>query len=260
MIRVLLILVLAAAATFARAQEVEVLQLRYRTADQVIPVLQPLVEPGGALTGMQNSLIVRASRRNIEQLRQALAAIDTQPRRLLISIRQDASGVAARSGIAVSGAVTNRGSDVGVRVQDAQMSGMDNVSQQVQGLEGSPAFISIGQSVPLNSAVVTQVPGGGTVVQRSTTIQNYATGMFVIPRVSGDRVTLEIGTQRDRPIGDGVARTQGITTTASGRLGEWIELGGVAQSASAEGRGILSGGQSMRSDTRSVWVRVDELR
>jgi type II secretory pathway component GspD/PulD (secretin) len=261
MTRVLLLLALALAlaAPPARAQEMEVFNLRHRTADQVIPILQPLVEPGGAISGLQNQVIVRASRRNLEQIRQALAAIDSAPRRLLISVRQDAAGSLAQRGAAVSGTISNQGSNVDVRVRDSAASGTERVDQQVQGLDGSPAFISIGQSVPVQTGVVTQGPGG-TWVQGGTTIQNYQTGFFVVPRVAGDRVTLEVSTQRDRPTGFGTAQTQALSTVASGRLGEWIALGGVGQSEAQAQRGILSGGQVVSSGGRTIFVRVDEIR
>ena len=71
-------LCLLAAAPFAAAtgQSIEVIELRFRTADQVLPVLQPLVEPGGALSGQGSQLFLRTSRANAAQIRQVLATLD----------------------------------------------------------------------------------------------------------------------------------------------------------------------------------------
>jgi len=63
----------------ARADEVEVIELKYRTAEQMIPTLSPLVEPGGGLSGRQNMLVIRSSRANIAQLKQVVATLDTMP-------------------------------------------------------------------------------------------------------------------------------------------------------------------------------------
>jgi len=76
----------------------EVIPLRYRTADHVIPVLRPLLEPGGALSGQFNQLIVRASPANLAQIRQALEAIDQPQRRLTISVRFDSAEDRVRGG------------------------------------------------------------------------------------------------------------------------------------------------------------------
>src|SRR3990170_8156272 len=69
----------------------EVIDLRHVTAEQVLPALRPLLEPGGVLTGQRNQLIVRTSPRNLEELRRALAALDAPARRLVISVRFDSA-------------------------------------------------------------------------------------------------------------------------------------------------------------------------
>ncbi len=259
----------------ALADEVEVIQLKYRTAEQMIPTLLPLVEPGGGLSGRQSTLVIRASRANIAQLKQVVATLDTMPRRLMISVRQDAAGSFVQRGAGVSGTVASGGdvrvgvnepprpqSGVSAGVYDSRGTGDDRMTSQVQALEGSPAYISTGQSAPVRSTVVTPTPGGGSVVQSTTSYQNVASGFYVIPRVSGDRVFLDIAPQRATPgqQGPGSASYQQIVTTASGRLGEWFPLGGVDQSAAGSQSGILYGASSTRSGSSSVWVRVDEIR
>jgi len=81
-------LVLAAVACVAVARELEVIELRYRLADDIVPILQPLVEPGGVLTGADRLLFVNTSRANFEQIRQAVELIDRRPRQLLVTVGQ----------------------------------------------------------------------------------------------------------------------------------------------------------------------------
>ncbi len=255
----------------ARADELEVIELRYRTAEQIIPTLRPLVEPGGALSGMQSTLMIRASRANIAQLRQVIATLDRMPRRLLISVRQDAAGSFERRDVRASGTIAGgdvrvgvnepprRESGVSISARDAQGARDDRFTSQVQALEGSPAYIAIGQSVPVPETVVTQTPGG-SVVRSTTTYRNASSGVAVIPRISGDRVFLDIAPQTARPGGAGAVNYQQIVTTASGRLGEWFPLGGIDQSAVRSQSGVLSSGSAARTATSSVWVKVDEIQ
>jgi type II secretory pathway component GspD/PulD (secretin) len=272
--RLLIALLLAVSALgLARADEVEVIQLKYRTAEQMIPMLRPLLEPGGGLSGMQSTVVIRASRANIAQLKQVVASLDTMPRRLLISVRQDAGGSFERRGAGVSGTVAGGDVRVGVNEPPRPQSGVtigvydsrgnvdDRMTSQVQALEGSPAYIATGQSVPVPNTVVTRTPSG-SVVQSTTTYQDIASGFYVIPRVSGDRVFLDIAPQRASPgqQGPGSANYQQIVTTASGRLGEWFQLGGIDQSATRSQSGILYGASGARTGASSVWVRVDEIR
>ncbi len=59
-----------------RAQQLEIIELKHRTADDVLPNLRAFLEPGGALTGQGYQLFVRASAANARQLKQLLATLD----------------------------------------------------------------------------------------------------------------------------------------------------------------------------------------
>ena len=261
-----------ALAVFAQGS-LEIVPLRNRSADQVIPVLRPLLEPGGVLTGQGYQLFVRTSPRNLEEIRRALAAIDTTQRRLVISLRFNTSADAARSGIEARGTLRSGEATVGnqrlpnertqveARVLSSRSATDERVDQRVQVLEGSRAFISTGQSRPLAQRQVFSGPGG-MVVQDTTLIQNLDTGFEVTPRVSGNTVFLDISPQRETPgpLGEGSVQSQRVSSSVSAQLGEWVELGDAAQSASRGSSGIVSSRDARASDSRRVWVRVEELR
>ena len=76
--------------TSAGPESLQVIDLKHRTAQEVIPVLQPLLEPGAALSGQDYKLFVRTSSANLAQIRAALAQIDRRPRQLLVSVRHSA--------------------------------------------------------------------------------------------------------------------------------------------------------------------------
>ncbi len=254
------------------AAEVEIIPLRHRTADQVLPVLQPLVERDGALSGMQNQIIIRASAANISDIKRVLASIDTPVRRLLISVRQEQSGSGERRDIAAGGTIASGGGGrvvigtdaprrpgVSVRLGEAGTRGGEQITQQVQTIEGSPAFIRIGSetTLPVSSRTITPF---GTVAQSGVAIREANTGFAVLPRLAGDRVTLEISPQREVPGPGGTVHSQRLVTTVSGRLGEWMELGGLTQTQSAQRSGVLADTRELRDEGRRVWVRVEELR
>ena len=86
-------------------------------------------------------------------------------------------------------------------------------------------------------------------------------GFYAAPRLVGNQVTLEISPQFDTPgnQGYGSVNSQRVSTTISGRLGEWIELGGSGQQMAGNVRGNLSSATQELRDYRSVWLRVEEL-
>jgi len=217
----------------------EVITLRHRTAEQVIPVLRPLLEPGGVLSGQYNQLIVRTSPANLAQIRSVLDSIDQPARRLTISVRVDAAQDSVRSG-----------------VHDSRSRQDERVDQRIQVLEGGRAMISGGESRPVRQRQVIQTPSG-PVVQETTTIQGAATGFEVVPRISGSTVHLEIAPQREQFVGrSGAIQSERVESTVSGRLGEWIDLGGASSASSRSDRG----GFSATTGNRAIWVKVEELR
>ena len=131
----------------------------------------------------------------------------------------------------------------------------------VRALEGNEAYVMFGESRPLEST--SMVPGRyGPQVVQTTQYRDVGTGFYVIPRVAGDRVMLEISPQQqtissDR--GGNVVRTQGATTVVSGKLGAWIEIAGVQQSAAGSDRGTLIWGTRGESHQYTAWVKVDAL-
>jgi hypothetical protein len=242
MIRLALGLAIACATGQCLAQySLEIIALKHSTVEQVLPTLRPLLEPGGTLTGQQGQLFLRASPANVADIRRALEVIDRPLRRLQISVRFDDAREASREGIEASGRVGNRASEIDVRAQSSRRSLDDRVDQRVQVVEGGRAFISMGQSRPV-------------------VMQDAATGVEVVPRLSGERVFLDIAPQRESFTGSGAVQGQRMSSTASARLGEWFELGGTTSSSTRDERGILSASSSRSADSRRVWVKVEEMR
>ena len=193
----------------------EIIPLRNRTVEQVLPVLRPLLEPGGTLSGHSNQLFVRASPANVAELKRVLDTMDRPARRLQILVRFGDAQEASTRQLGASGVITSHGSRIEVRAEDSRSRGEERIDQRLQVMEGGSGFVATGQSTPL---------------------QDRATGFVVVPRLSGDYVTVDITQQRER-----MNSFQQLSTTASGRLGEWIELGGAVSS-------------------QRVWLKVEERR
>lgn len=272
-VRLALLVVLAlCVGVTALAQQMEVIELRHRLAADVLPVLQPLVEPGGVITGTDAVLFVRTSPANLAQIRTALARLDRAPRQLVVTVGQGTVTSEARAGASGSVVIGSDDVQVGVNAPPGaspgvtarvgsrnQRADLRNVSS-VRTLEGTETFISVGQSVPLTT---TQVTSGwsGTVVQ-TTGFRDVSTGFYATPRISGDVVTLVISPRQQRISGSQrapVVETAGATTTVSGRLGEWMPLGAVQGSQGGDTSGLLVWGRQTSASVYSAWVKVEEV-
>jgi hypothetical protein len=264
----------------AQQRVVEVIELKYRSAEQIVPVLKPLLAPGGTISALQNRVIVSTTPQNLAQLRKVLDAVDTMPKRLVISVREDSGGTGLASEAEVSGSIGADGARVSVpggpgsqgataqarqgenvaraRVFSSNSAALDRGVQTLQILEGNEALIRIGQSVPLTGGNVILSPLG-VELSASAEYRDVDTGYRVRPRVNGDRVTLEISLRRDS-LADHYSETfnvQRIDTVVSGRLGEWMDIGGVGQGRVQTDGSTIARRSGGVSEDRKVFVKVD---
>jgi hypothetical protein len=249
------------------AQSLEIIQLQHRSAEDLLPLLQPLLNEGGALTGQSDRLFMRANESSAANIRRALRELDRTPRQLLISVRQGtlssgnersiAGDVHMQTGESVPGA--HRDSAV-IHLETDASQGNDRAAAvtQVRVTEGNGAFIMTGQSVPIVSSFVSQ-NGRVPVVQSSTRYRQIQSGFSVMPRVTGDGVILEISQQAQtaRSSVQGTIDTQQLSTTVAGRLGEWIALGGTEESSSQRATEIGAAHLETQHDSNTLWVRVE---
>ena len=284
----LLLTALLQVPAYAQNTVIEVVPLKHRTAEQVIPVLRPLVEPAGSISGFQSQLIIRATPAGLAHLKQVLATLDTMPRRLMITVRQDADTNRDQTTAEISGRVSSgnatviipgsgggmvesqRGDDFARgRIENTRSVDHDRVTQTLQVLEGSSAYIRIGLSVPLPQRQVVRTIVNGQLVDQvidTTEYRDVTTGFYALPRLTGDRVLLEISPQRDtlsspgQNLPRGSVNVQRVATTVSGRLGEWMEIGGLAQSLSNRQAAALGRTTVGSGDNRRILLKIDEIR
>jgi len=261
-------------ASYASAQtQVEVIKLKHRTVEELIPLLQPILGDGGTITGSGYTLILKAASREMKFAKQVLAQLDSALRNLRIIVKQGTRSQLNASNASLSARVPlgnkgtigiNRGAPGGkglnarfskdgyrVRghVNEERFSNDEMITQQVVTMEGRPAMIHIGQSIPFQ----TFTPNQGTSVQ----FQDVRKGFSVLPRVNGNNVTLDIHPENSE-VSPGGINFQEVHTTVSGKLGQWMEIGSLSEDQTSGGRGVLSGRQVRSSDRRTVFIQVLE--
>jgi type II secretory pathway component GspD/PulD (secretin) len=265
--------------SLAAETELRVIPLKHRTADEVVPVVRPLLMPGESVSGMDARLIVRAAPQTFTQIERLLAEIDIPRRNLRISVRHTgevgpAQGVQGFSGNAQRGntriIVTN-----GDRAMTGTTSGKagpgegeqgssertistkrDTSTQTLTVLDGGRAFLHIGETI---SQVQPFLALAGSRLGVVAGIQYYdvTTGFEVEPRILGEQIQLSVTPRlafRSNQ-GEQAVVFQELRTQVTVKPGEWTDLGGAVESSSEVNRQILSTGSA---DSRFL-IRVDPL-
>ena len=238
---------------------IEVLSVYNRPAEDLVAPLEALLGADVTVTAYQGRLIVRASRARFPAIKRLVQQLDIAPRSLWITVSQDKDVEASDRSAEAAIAAGSAGVIAGGSIASSQGSQQDQDTHRLRVLEGTPAFISLGQSVPVGSAVVAPVPGGVAILP-GTSYQDGTRGFWVVARLSGAHVTLEIETALDQTHPSGAMERQSVSTTVSGQLGEWLSLGEIGRDSAASGSGILSVSQARRSELRTVRVKVEEIR
>lgn len=272
-------------ALLAADSELRVIALKHRLASEVISSVQPLLGPGESVNGMDNKLIVRVMPQTLTRIERLLVDIDTARRNLRISVRHDnrqeqrqqtagAGGAYhsgntrivvgserrdANSGVIIGG----RGADGNLRLHTERRitTTNDTGSYTLTVLDGGRAFVRIGESIPSVDRYLVFVGPRLAGVAAGVRYYDVTTGFEVEPRVIGERVRLAIhprlAFRGDR--GTQIVNLQELRTEIMAAPGEWVDLGGVLESANQLNRQILAEGRETRSGDTRFLVRVDPL-
>ncbi|WP_114649572.1 secretin N-terminal domain-containing protein [Pseudothauera hydrothermalis] len=251
----------------------EIIELRHRQAEDLLPVLRTMVAPGGRVSGMQHKLFIRSTADNLAQLRAALAELDQPAVRLLISIRQSAAQIEHRRGADVHGRIGNerisiesppagagmRNSGVELQIGGGYRQHNMQAVQQVQTIEGGQAYIHTGVSVPVPLRR-RWLSADGVVLSDTVIWRDLGTGFNAVPRILGDRVRIEISPYDEEPLSvPGAAAVRRLSTTVEGRLGEWIALGASALDGADTEAAITSREAAEASRSNALWLKVERL-
>lgn len=252
---------------------IEVIELYSRSYEEILPLIQPFVGSDGTVTGMGNKLVVKAAPARVSEIKQLLSALDRPPKHLRITVGKGEDREYSSSGYRASADIRAGNSQISinspglpvdssrahVRLHDRDSTTTQSSQQFVQALEGRPAWISSGLRVPLQTTE--RYYGSGIPYQRSTTqLHDVTRGFYVVPRVNGDSVSLEIAQHDDKPgRRHGIIDTQRIDTVVHGRLGEWLDLGGLDTTRSTHQGGIGRAVNSQNGQLQGIQVKVECL-
>ena len=220
----------------------ETIALRYRSAEEIIPLLKPLLGGDAVLTGQGSRLVLAAPDNRRANIKAAITSFDIPLRKLQVTVRFDDPKSADDQAVVSS-----------------RSRGNEPIEQRIQVQEGQRAFFHLTQSqVPKNMAVMAR---GVLLVQNPQPGGAAGSGIEVLPRVVGNNVSLEFYAQRSMVSGvvNKNQQTQRIGGTVSARLGEWVEAGGNVLGSAAGARSNTASTLDLRNAERTIYMRVDEI-
>ncbi len=251
--------------------ETRIFSLQHRNAESLLSVVGPLLNNLGSITADRNKLIVHSSPQKITEIEQLLKSLDTPLAQLLITVRQGGNLDSRSGGVGLGGNITHtqHGTDAAgnVVIRRTVTKNSRNQSHQVRVLESHRAYIHTGTSQPLLHYKEGQL-GKHKYQSTHTEYRDVVKGFYVTPQLHGERVSLTVHAQHDE-IKNNTTQLQRLNTTVSGRLGEWIALGGTTRQDNSRTAGLNTSGGStnkvnkvysmQKQNSQTVYLKVERV-
>jgi len=229
----------------ASSRQAYVIELQNQPPENLIQTIKPLLGDGDGISSYDNELIITTDAQHIATIRQLVEQLDKPLLNLLISVKNNNEGSVTTNSDELGGeikqgqiilgtgkpvtshkdGVTIESHGLSYTTRTTRQSFSTRAQQQVRAIEGSPAFIYTGQSINLPTR-----DANGNVYNTEVDANK---GFYVNAHVNGDRVQLEITVSNDafdqnsQNHNGPVRNTQRLSTSVSGRVGEWISLSGI---------------------------------
>ena len=228
--------------------DISVIPLKFKTAEQVIPLITPLVEQEVKLSGQSFQLIVSANSEQTQLIKQLIEKIDLAPQSYRIELRINDQQGKQQNSFQLNTNLSTQGARVSSKVISTHRQNSDQLQQTVRATEGYPAYINTGEFIP--TAFHFDFASAGL------EYSEVLSGFYAIPQQRADgQVLLTIqqqkqqvapfpnkkinpSFQKQRP----VIQHQDLSTQLLVPLDQWVVLGEVSQQQSQ--RPLTSTGKS----------------
>ena len=278
----LLLCLLMLLAAPVQADSINTIQLQNRPAEEVIPIIKPMLGPSDSVTGQGFKLFLRSSPETLAQVKEMISNLDVAAQMLQISVFQGndrdlralsiSGDVQIKSGDANVSIGTQRGQDkkqgggdVSYSTRNASAGAStistrgrlrDNPIHQLRVTEGTEGYIETGEQIPYFSGANWYGPGALT---GGVDYKDVTTGFYVLPRIHGDKVTMHVSPfkQSQSKTRGGDINTQSAKTTITGRMGEWLPIGGTTEQTQRSQSSTGSYTSTQSRNNESIWIKAD---
>lgn len=261
------------------AQSIATIQLTNRPASEVIPIVEPMLATDDVISGHGFKIFLRSSPETLAQVKDMIDAIDIAAKVLQISVFQGNAQGLQELGISGNIQIGNGSTNIAIgsnnKVDDAgsisyssdNASGgisststrtrqIKNPVHQLRVTEGSQGYIETGKQIALFSGTHWKRPKAtGSNIE----FKNVTTGFYVLPRIYGDNVTLQVSPFKSSQskAGSGDIKILNADTTVTGPIGKWLLIGGATEQITASQNSPGSHSSTQRSNSESIWIKAE---
>lgn len=256
----------------SHADTIHHFDLNTRPADEIIPILQPLLQQNESISGKGFLLFIQTSNQRAAELKKLIESIDQRGKTLRISVTSDETLVAQENRIQADVQVNSGDARVIVgkprQPQDSNITisgnyatrNTENSKTQFINLEeGASAFVAKEtlRFFPVNTFIST---ARGISEIQSTQVNARSDGFYVEARTIDEQTaTIKIQSFASGQQNNGRFEDEQLTanTTLRATIGQWVELGGIGESSATSSSGILSRTRRNEDRFNRIFLKVE---
>lgn len=251
----------------AHASEFKIFTLQHRFANDLVPIVSPLVGDTGTVSAVNNQLIVRTDAASMREVEAVVAALDIARSNRKISFSFNRNINTETSNTEASGNVRVGKVTVGNQRRSPPNSGRIDIernqtqqnsqtTQFLNVLDGEYGFIRVGELVPYTQEWVT-FTRRYTQIQTNTNWQDISTGFAVRPTSINNQVELAITPRIASVNSRQTLDFQELSTLVRVNIGVWVNIGNIVQQHDEVSRKILGNYSRQGGEQSEFWVKVE---
>lgn len=236
-------------------EDFTVLPLYYRSADELIPILQSIFGTRARFSHLQDKLVVSTEAKNLPNITKLLRELDHKPKMLLLSFKHGAQSNVETTGVGIdASASVSKVSGVKIGQKPTDSAGAGRVEVGGSGAQVGMQAASherVLQGGGVGELRVLEGAWGSILSASESSLQ----GMQAQARTQGASATIQFRQQSAMS-----TKSQSADSSVSGKMGDWIPVASIVQSSGAAQSGLGSGAKSNAGSSSDLYVRVTELR
>ena len=176
----------------------EIIDLNNRPAEEVIPIIEPILKPNNSITGTGYQIFLRTDAKTIAEIKRLLKVIDKASKNLIITVSNNihtnseltefdvtANYEIGNDGRVVIGSSPPRKEGVRAHANKDEESQKNNFRHTIKVLDGNSAYIESGKVQPYERTLIYD-NGYRYSTYSEIEYQDVTSGFYVTPRLTGD--------------------------------------------------------------------------
>jgi hypothetical protein len=187
---------------------VEIVRLQHREPEAIRAAITPVLDERGAISQIDNNLIISTSRANLQQLQALIDTLDVPRRQLRLSVD-----------FSYGSPVTQSPGDTSTFTTVQTLQGVDNPQQNVVMTEGEHAYFSRSNT---SAQLSPEFGPHGLLLQQDSARSGQSLSVSAVVR--GERVALSMAATRETVALDGSRRTEVVETALEIGFNGWYVI------------------------------------